>query len=68
MFKTKDEATLALTLVKLYLQEEVTKQDDYAPSVLNMYLGLIDRAILYIEPNADINGLCKKVSEKNLER
>lgn len=37
MFKTKEDANLALILVKMYLQGEITKQEDYVPSQLKMH-------------------------------
>jgi len=68
MFKSKEDATLALTHVKLYFQDEITKKADYIPAPLTMHLDLIDRVILYIDPNADIDELCRKASEKNIRR
>ncbi|MEZ7746264.1 hypothetical protein [Prevotella jejuni] len=68
MFKSKDDATLALTLVKQYFQDEITEKADYVPASLTMHLDLIDKAILYIVPNADIDELCRKASEEGIRR
>lgn len=68
MFKSKEDATLALTLVKLYFQDEITEKADYVPALLTMHLDLIDKAILYIDPNADVDELCRKASKKNIRR
>lgn len=66
MFKSKKDATLALTLVKKYFQDEITEKADYVPASLTMHLDLIDKAILYIDPNADVDELCRKASKKNI--
>ena len=42
MFKSKKDATLALTLVKKYFQDEITEKADYVPASLTMHLDLID--------------------------
>ena len=68
MVKSKEDATLALTLVKLYFQDEITEKADYVPASLTMHLDLIDKAILYIDPNADIDELCRKESEESIRR
>ena len=68
MFKSKEDATLALTLVKQYFQDEITEKADYVLASLTMHLDLIDKAILYIDPNADVDELCRKVSKKNIRR
>ncbi|MBF1276098.1 MAG: hypothetical protein HXM95_03390 [Parvimonas micra] len=68
MFKSKEDATLALTLVKQYFQDVITEKADYVPASLTIHLDLIDKAILYIDPNADVDELCRKASKKNIRR
>ncbi|ALO48845.1 hypothetical protein [Hoylesella enoeca] len=63
MFKTKEEVTKALTLTKLFFHKEIIKQGNYVPSEIAFYLGLIDNAILYIDPKANINQLCREVKK-----
>ncbi|ETD16566.1 MULTISPECIES: hypothetical protein [Prevotellaceae] len=63
-FKTKNEATKALTRAKMFFHREITKQGNYIPAEVSLYLDLIDNAILYIDPKANINELCREVGEK----
>lgn len=68
MFETKEEAKKALTLAKIFFQNEITKNGDYAPSVVSFHLDLIDKAILYIEPKADIDKLCDEVGKIKIKK
>ena len=61
MFRTKEEATKALTLAKMFFHSEITKRGNYEPSKVSLHLDLIDKAILYIDPKANINKLCDEV-------
>ena len=67
IFKTKEDATKALTCAKMFFQDEIAKQENYAPSIVGFHLGLIDKAILYIDPEANINQICDEVSKKGNE-
>lgn len=63
-FKTKRDATKALTVAKIFFQNKITGQGNYVPSLVSFYLGLIDKAILYIDPKADIDQLCDEVNRE----
>ncbi len=59
MFKSKEDATLALTLVKLYFQDEITENVDYVPASLTMHLGLCSPFLIinYTPSNNRLQGI-----------
>lgn len=58
MIENNHEATLILTNVKKYLHG-ISEKEPVA--VVVQHLNMIDEVIKYIEPDADINGLCDEV-------
>lgn len=61
MIYNNHEAALVLTRVKRYLQGISMKEPD---AIVVLHLNMIDEVIMYIEPDADINGLCDEVRLK----
>ena len=61
IIKNKHEATLALTMEKMFLQ---SLADNVPPPIVSLHLSILDEIILFIDPEADINALCDEVNEK----
>jgi len=63
--KDKHDATLFLTMEKMYLQ---SLADNEPPSIVSIHLNILDEIILFIDPQADINALCDEVNEKRFKK